>query len=162
MAYKINFAQGGLLGITNATINTINADHTITNAELVNTRILSVEGSGDYTITLPTADLEDGTTIRFIYKATGVVTLDGVTLNIESTSTRVLDKDIDLIYNGSGWDIFNASIETSVNAEQVERYTGQPVPSVAAGDNIKFWTGSETDYDLITTKDPSTLYILTS
>lgn len=112
MGYRINFAEGGLLGINNITVQNV----TTTSTLRANT--ISIFGNtADITATLPASDAatvadrpNEGSVIRMKHNSTGVTTIaPGGTDTINgSTNNFTLTGDVDFVYAGSGnWITFS-------------------------------------------------------
>ena len=175
MGYKLNLPTAGILGIRNTTVQTIAADTSLSatgaDGSAINAQVV-LATAADITITLPpVATAQEGQTIQIKNDSNGSITVTGD--GTVFSGGIAYATDVQVIFHNGDWIILNNVVNadtadsattatTATTADQVERFTGQPTPAVQTGDNIKFWTGSETDYDQITPKDPSTLYILTS
>ena len=59
-----------------------------------------------------------------------------------------------LDWSGNAW--YQGNIKTGGTS-----YSDAPNTVITSGSVVKVWTGTQTDYEAITTKDPATLYLIT-
>ena len=83
MGLQIDLPSAGLLGITNATASVINGTATL-NVNSVNV----LDGSSNYTVTLPSASLNAGDEVVMKKIGTGTVTVASTT--IESSNQTII------------------------------------------------------------------------
>ena len=109
MAFNLNLASGGLLGITNLTIQKVSSNVTLSAVEgdsTVANRVVIIEAGATETTLPAPADLESGQIIRFKNLAgTGsVININGSEVDGESNNITILDgQSFDLITDGSVW-----------------------------------------------------------
>ena len=101
MGLQIDLASAGLLGITNATASVINGTATL-NVNSVNV----LDGSSNYTVTLPSASLNAGDEVVMKKIGTGTVTVASTTIESSNqTITITNNQPIRCLYVNStvGW-----------------------------------------------------------
>lgn len=95
--------------------------------------------SGDYQHVQGKYNIEDKTSAHIVGNGSD---------NVNRSNAHTLD------WSGNAW--YQGNIKTGGTS-----YNDAPNTVITSGSVVKVWTGTQTDYEAITTKDPATLYLIT-
>ena len=177
--YDVVFSDEGISGTSLVSYTTTNSQilslMSKVNCALYFPERAEIDNSGNITKVYPV--LNDSYEIIFNGQETTTVSTNRLKLNISATTGNILTVNSDGLYatNPSytelaGKPSINSTLlEGNLTSEELGLAPSQEVQTLSTEvntlkanvNNFKFWSGTQTAYDGIATKDPNTLYIIT-